>query len=277
MNADLIKIKERFLNIMKNTEGIIGAWNFGSAAREMSDEYSDADIVFLISGNKFKHIQDNLESLVSQVCDDILLCFEEEFNGESIINNGYLIKNDENVFQFDVFLLNNNKKNDFMCKIHYTDISENDILFDPKGYVKELCENCPKGSFWNSNVNQLFKRYLYHFYMSAKYLVRKDYFKLNYIMKTLFETHASLLLTLYDSIKWGGEGKKLNFIPEDKQQHLKKYFCSEDFNVNKANLLAGIEYFKADIEAEALNICTSYRTDNMDKIKMYWLNITKDI
>ncbi len=277
MNADLTKITENFLNEMKNNEGVIGVWSFGSAARDMSDEYSDADIVFLINGSKFKETEKKLEAVILGICDDILICYEEEFNGESIINNGYLIEKDNNIFQLDIFLLNNDRKDDFICRIHYTDIFERDILFDPMGYVKELCGNCPHGSLWNSNVSKLFTTYLYHFYMSAKYLARKDHFKLNNVMRKLFETHSSLLLSLYDSIKWGGEGNKLNFIPAEKQGHLKKYFCCEDFTVDKANLLKEIEYFQSDIEETVQSIGTKNYTDTLDGVKKFWLKTTAKI
>ncbi len=116
MNHDLTKITENFLEVMKNNEGVIGAWSFGSSARDMSDEYSDADIVFLINGSKFKKTEKKLETLILQICDDVLLCYEEEFNGDSIINNGYLIKKDDNIFQLDIFLINNDRKDDFICK-----------------------------------------------------------------------------------------------------------------------------------------------------------------
>ena len=271
MNPDLTKITENFLEVMKNNEGVIGAWSFGSAARDMSDEYSDADIVFLINGSKFKKTEKKLETLILQICDDILICYEEEFNGESIINNGYLIKKDDNIFQLDIFLLNNDRKDDFICKIHYTDLSEKDILFDPYGQIKILCESCPHGCFRNGNPNEFITTYLYHLYISAKYIARKDYFKLHYLMRTLFDAHASLLLSFYDNIKWGGEANKLNFIPKEKQEHLKNYFCCTDFRVNKSNLLKGIEYFKTDIEE--LSIDTKKHIDNLNKIKNYWLRI----
>ncbi|MBD5492800.1 MAG: hypothetical protein HDR12_00050 [Lachnospiraceae bacterium] len=94
MNKNLLSILNSFVNIMKTTEGVLGAWNFGYALHGMSDEYSDVDIVFLIDGNMFKKTEHDLSKLLSQVCDDILLCWEE----------------------------------DFMCRIHYTDLSEK-ILF----------------------------------------------------------------------------------------------------------------------------------------------------
>lgn len=270
MNQKLTEILSDFTDIMKSTDGILGAWNFGSASRGMSDEYSDADIVFLVEGGKFKETENSLEALLSRACDRVMLCREEGFNGEAIVNNGYLLCKGDEVFQFDVFLLNKDRIDDYMCRLHYTDLSEKDIVFDVNDDVKSLCESCPKGSRWNDDIKYLEKTYLYHFYMTTKYLIRKDYFKLNHVMRILFDTHASLLLTGYDAINWGGAENKLNFIPSEKQEHLKNYYCTEDFCVNKENLLKSAEWFKQDISDAFLKEGACYNTDNWSLVKGHW-------
>ncbi|HBI59925.1 MAG TPA: hypothetical protein DDY31_01725, partial [Lachnospiraceae bacterium] len=68
----------------------------------MSDEYSDVDIVFLIEENKFKEMELELPVILSKMCDEIVLCWEEDFNNNAIINNGYLLKKNSQIFQFDV-------------------------------------------------------------------------------------------------------------------------------------------------------------------------------
>lgn len=275
MNKRLAVISRDFTDMMQSNVGVLGAWNFGSVSRDMSDEYSDADIVFLVDGEQFKEIADKIEPLLAKTCDKVLFCWDEEFNGDSIINNGYLIQKDSAIFQFDVFLINNDRIDDFICKIHYTNLAEKDILFDKTGSVKALCGSCPKGSLWSGDINGLFRTYLYHFYMTAKYIVRKDYFKLNYVMRTLFDTHASLLLTSYDRINWGGEGNKLTFIPTDKQEHLKKYYCCGDFTVNKVNLREEIDFFEADIKESTLKFASEVCLNNLTLIKKYWEQITQ--
>ena len=274
MNKNLLSILNSFVNIMKTTEGVLGAWNFGSALHGMSDEYSDVDIVFLIDGNMFKKTEHALSKLLSQVCDDILLCWEEDFNCNAIINNGYLLKKSAQIFQFDVFLLNKDFIEDFMCRIHYTDLSEKDIIFDTDNHVKNLCANCPHGDLWNDNIERLITTYLYHFHMTAKYLIRQDYFKLNHVMRTLYDTHVSLLLTAYDVINWGGAENKLHFLSADKQEHLKKYFCTDDFSLNKNNLLQSMEWFEKDISDVLEKKSQKYNTENIDAVKEYWKECT---
>lgn len=275
MNNVLAKIVNDFIGIMKIEDGVLGAWNFGSGSRGMSDEYSDADIVFLVDGKNFAETVKGLKADISKVCDKVLICWEEGFNGEAIINNGYLIQKDGKIFQFDVFLLNNDRIKDYICQIHYMCLTEKDILFDKNGKVGELCGNCPCGSLWQGDTEELFKTYLYHFYMTAKYIIRKDYFKLNYVMRTLFDTHASVLLTSYDRINWGGEGNKLGFIPEEKQEHLKRYFCCGDFEVNRSNLLRAFGFFKEDIMEAAEKNEVGIDLESLDLVKKHYVELCK--
>lgn len=274
MNTNLLKIFNEFVDVMKMTEGVSGAWNFGSATHGMSDEYSDIDIVFLIEENRFKEMEFELSAILSKLCDEIILCWEEDFNSNAIINNGYLLKKNNQIFQFDVFLLNKSYIEDFMCKVHYTDLKEKDIIFDVDNQVKKLCEDCPHGSLWNSNMERLITTYLYHFHMTAKYLIRQDYFKLNHVMRTLYDTHTSLLLTAYDVMNWGGAENKLNFISADKQEHLKKYFCIDDFSINRKNLLKSMEWFEEDIREIFENREIKYDFKNIFSIKEYWVECT---
>lgn len=274
MNFKLTKITEKFISIMKNTDGILGAWHFGSVSRKMSDEYSDADIVLLVNEGDFNNVAENLEAVLSKVCDKILLCWGEAFNGEEIVNNGYLLASEGEILQFDVFLLNSGRIDDFMCKIHYTDLSQSNIIFDINENVLSLCKSCPHGSLWSDDIKRLTQTYTYHFYMTAKYLIRKDYFKLNRVMRTLFDTHASLLLTLYDAIRWGGIENKLHFIPKDKQEHLKKYSCTEDFSLNRNNLLKSAEWFEQDAAEAVMKQSEDINADNFGSVKNYWIKQT---
>lgn len=246
MHQDLKKIFDLFIDKIKTADEILGAWNFGSEMHGMNDQYSDVDIVLLVKGN-LTETEQKIESLLAEISEKILLCWEEDFNSEAIINNGYIIQNNGLLHQFDVFLLNSDMLDDFMCRIHYTDLSEKDIIFDKNGDIKKLSLNPPKGSHWNDDLDRLQRTYWYHMNMAAKYLLRHDYFKLNNILRILFDTHASLLLSAYDQTTWGGAANKLKFIPPEKQAHLKKYFCTENFGLNRDNLIHSAELFESDL------------------------------
>ena len=246
MNKTLEKMKDEFVEQIKKADCVLGAWNFGSEMHGLSDEYSDVDIILLIDGRQFTQFEESLESYLQQISDEILLCWPEEFNSEAIINNGYLLLKSDSIFQFDVFLLNSDKLDDFMCRLHYTDLQENNIIFDKTGDVKKLMQLNLTGSSWDADVAHLEKTYWYHANMTSKYLKRKDYFKLYNVLHTMYETHVSMLLTGFDETLWGGTANKLHFIPEDKQNHLKKYFCSEDFAQVQKNLIECMKNFQSD-------------------------------
>lgn len=266
----MLNILNDFVEIMKTEKGVLGAWNFGSVLHGMSDEYSDADICFLIEGNLFQKMECELPAILGGICDEIILCWEEDFNSNAIINNAYLLKKNNQIVPLDVFLLNKDFIEDFMCRVHYTDLSEKDIIFDKDNHVKKLCSNCPHGNLWSNNIERLITTYLYHFHMTAKYLIRQDYFKLNNVMRTLYDTHASLLLTVYDMINWGGAENKLHFLPAGKQEHLKSYFCTDEFSSNKENLRKSIEWFEQDTIDVLEKKNQEYNMKNIVAIKEYW-------
>lgn len=277
MNQDLKNIFDKFIEKTKSMDEVLGAWNFGSEMHGKADEYSDVDVVLLVDGAAFPQMEQTVDTVLSEICDDVLLRWEEEFNSEAIVNNGYILKNNGVLFQFDVFLINNDMIDDFMCRIHYADLTENDIIFDKRGDVKRLSDNPPKGCLWSADIDRLQRTYWYHLNMAAKYLLRHDFFKLEGIFRTLYDTHASLLLSAYDSITWGGSASKLNYIPGEKQEHLKKYYCTGDSGLDRDNLIASAEMFEKDlseISAEKNMIC---KPEIGIAVKKQLIDLTSDL
>lgn len=108
--------------------------------------------------------------------------------------------------------------------------------------------------------------------MSVKYFKRNDFFKLDGVLRTLMDMHTSLLLNAYDKITWGGSANKLHYIPEEKQRHLMKYGCIEDFNLMKRNLHLSIHWFEEDAN-EMIGADTSMNDEKVlgAVIQEYWL------
>ncbi len=246
MNRELEKIKYNFIDQVKHMNNVLGAWNFGSETHNLSDDYSDVDIVLLIDGKQFNQFTFLLERCLENINTKIILCWPERFNNEAIINNGYLLLSGSNIFQFDVFLLNIEKLDDSMCRLHYTGLKETDIIFDKTGIVNKLMKLHLTGNFWSDDISYLEKTYWYHANMTSKYLKRKDYFKLNHVLHTMYETHISMLLVGFDKITWGGSANKLYFIPIEKQTHLKKYYCPENLENIEQNLISCMRWFQTD-------------------------------
>ena len=116
MRNDLLNILDKFVKVMKKTDGVFGAWNFGSDIHGLSDEFSDVDIVFMVAGNVFREMENLLSVILTEMCDELLLCFKEGFNSKAVISNSYLCKKDDCVHQFDVVLINEDYMDDYMCR-----------------------------------------------------------------------------------------------------------------------------------------------------------------
>ena len=277
MDQDLRDIFNKFIENTKSMDEVLGAWNFGSEMHGKADEYSDVDVVLLVDGTAFDQMENTVDNVLSEICDDVLLRWEEDFNGEAIINNGYILRNNGVLFQFDIFLINNDMTDDFMCKIHYTDLTEKDIIFDKRGEVKKLSENSPKGSLWSDDIDRLQRTYWYHLNMAAKYLLRQDYFKLYGIFRTLYDTHSSLLLSAYDTITWGGSASKLKYIPAEKQEHLKKYYCTSDLRLDRDNLIFSAELFEKDLSEILAEKDIPHKPETGIAVKDQLIDLTSDI
>lgn len=273
MLNELKTVNDRFISLIKERDGIRAAWYFGSAARGLSDEYSDIDIVILADKSSYGETDSRLTEMLAGVCDEVLICWGENFNGEVMKNYDYILSLDGKIFQYDVFLLNSGFIDDYMCRLHYTGLTEENIIFSKDNAAEELIEKAPKGEPWREDVKRLAETYWLHVQMSVKYFLRRDFFKLNKVLRTLMDTHTSLLLTGYDETNWGGAENKLKFIPAEKQTHLMKYGCTEDFKLMKKNLKWSMDCFENDANEIMPNCCK----DAARLIKKYFMeNLLKE-
>lgn len=272
MLKELQLVHDKFISMMKEQKGVLGAWNFGSVSHDMTDEFSDIDIVFLTDSDNFQNIDNNIMQMLKTICDDVIICWPEGFNNDAIKNYGCLLQLNGQIFQYDIFLLNKAHIDDYMCQMHYTGLQKKDVVFDMDGNVSRLIAKAPLGNLWCDDITDIIKTYWFHVHMSAKYFARKDFFKLNNVLRILMDTHTSLLLTAYDKITWGGTANKLSFIDEDKQQHLMKYGCIPDFSQMKENLLQAIDWFENDIKEIGSAAEAAYSKKTGDIVKKQLLS-----
>lgn len=243
----LEKINEEFIGVMKKEPGVCGAWEFGSGMHGNKDKYSDIDIVFLVAPDEFQSLDGKLKSLVSQVCDTVHIFWGEDFNNDKIKNYGCILERDDKLVQYDIFLLNQGEIRDPMCQLHYRELKKENIFFDTEGEVAKLIDSVPMGEKWSADLERLIETYWLHMYMCIKYICRKDYFKLQGVVRILQDTHASLLLCKYDNITWGGTANKLNYINTFSEEHLKEYYCSRDIEGCRINLEKSMKWFIEDV------------------------------
>lgn len=255
MLDELKTVNDSFISLIKEIGGVRAAWYFGSNVRGLSDEYSDVDIVILADKPAYGETDKRLTEMLADVCDEVVLCWGEDFNGEAMKNYDYILSLNDKIFQYDVFLLNSGFIDDYMCRLHYTGLTEENIIFSKDNAAEQLIQNAPKGEPWRADVKRLAETYWLHVQMSVKYFLRKDFFKLNKVLRILMDAHTSLLLTRYDKTNWGGAENKLKFIPAEKQEHLMKYACIPDFELMIKNLEWSANRFENDVEEIMPNCC----------------------
>lgn len=273
MLRELQTVHEKFVEAMKREEGVMGAWIFGSVGRGGSDEYSDIDAVFLVEESAFSALDRKREALLRSVCDEVLLEYAEGFNGEAIKNYGFLLQLNDRIFQYDLFLLNRARLDDYICKLHYTDLREEQVLFDRGGAVRKLI-GLAHGEPWRDDPRRLIADYWYHAHMTAKYLIREDFFKLEAVTRVLYDTHASLLLTALDELPWGGSANKLSHIDGEKQRHLTQYGCTADFREMTEKLRRSMEWFIED--SETLSAEAEYARHVGEAVRAQWEKILSE-
>lgn len=78
------------------------------------------------------------------------------------------------------------------------------------------------------------------------------------------------MLALYDKTTWGGTANKLHYLPEEKQNHLKKYYCDEDFKKTKDNLCQAMRWFTQDVEESGNAAAVQRCSETADKIMGYY-------
>lgn len=243
----LQQLNEDMIDLMKKIPGVLGAWEFGSGMHHTRDEYSDIDIVFLLKESSFNEIDQQLPDILETICDHVLIFWPEDFNGAAIKNYDCLLEKNGQILQYDIFLLNYAALDDGLCKIHYADLKQENIYFDLAGKVAALINEDQIHQTWSDDIYRLMDTYWLHVHMTSKYFLRGDYFKLEGVLRILMDTHASLLLTAYDRTTWGGTANKLHYLPEEKQKHLKYYYCDNDLNKTAKNLHQSMLWFEQDV------------------------------
>jgi hypothetical protein len=268
MNDNLMNAFYKVVDVLKNDNRCHGGWHFGSLVRGLSDEYSDVDPIFLIKGKYFEEVAIDLPNIMKMACDNLVIFWKEGYNNDELKSFGCELEIDGKYYQFDIFIINDQKIDAWFCKLHYTDITSENIIFDSDGEISKLISTAPKGTIFERDINHSIITYWHHVHMVIKYFMREDYFKLHSNFNTIMQSHIELLLAKYDNTTWGGWDSKLKLcVPVEKQIHLKKYFDSTNIDKMKENLKESIEWFCIDAKSICEEKNIPYPQIIEDKIK----------
>ncbi|MCL2719174.1 MAG: aminoglycoside 6-adenylyltransferase [Lachnospiraceae bacterium] len=248
MNPDLILMFEKILAAVKADPRCKGGWHYGSVGRGEEDEWSDYDPVFLIDQEDFEAFSADVAKILSGSCDELLIFWPENYNSDCFKNFCSIVRLGQSLHQFDFFILNAGRAEDWWCRQHCKGCTRDSIFFDRTGEVAALLDKGYTTDNYIPDTLRAIDTYWFHIQMLVKYFKRRDIYKLfKNINDFIFHAHIDLLLSHYDTLDWGSwETKVKRCVPEDLQKHLLVYFTSADFAELKTAIEKGMTFFQQD-------------------------------
>jgi predicted nucleotidyltransferase len=273
MHKDLIIAFNKLVNILKEDKRCKGGWHFGSVSRGLEDIYSDYDPVFIVSNDDFENFANDLEKYFNEISDELILFWAENFNDNYFKNYCSIIRIGEYLHQLDIFIINYDYPETWMCKLHSKGCTKKDIIFDRIGEVSAFLD---KGYSIDNNLpdtKRAIDTYWFHTVMLIKYFKRNDIFKLIKNIDILFHAHKDLLLSYYDKLDWGSWESKIKYcVPNEKQENLKLYFNSADINIMKKSIIKCIKQFENDAKEICIIKNIKYSEQISQKIMKFIIN-----
>lgn len=250
MHKDLVFAFEKLIEIIKEDNRCKGGWHFGSVGRGQEDVYSDYDPVFLVADKNFESFAADVPKMMSEISDELLICWAEDFNSGFFKNYCNMIRLGENLHQLDFFILNHDYPNEWWCKHHCKGCTKQNIFFDRNGETAEFLEKGYTTDNYVPDTARAIDTYWFHAMMLVKYFKRSDLFKISKIFNDfLLQSHVNLLLSRYDTMDWGAWETKVKYcVPPEKQERLKTYLVSANIAEFEKAIKKGINLFKDDAE-----------------------------
>jgi predicted nucleotidyltransferase len=273
MHKDLVIAFEKMVDILQKDERCKGGWHFGSISRGQEDIYSDYDPVFLIADKDFEQFAADVPKIFSRISDELLIFWGEDFNDNYFKNFCSIVRLGDNLHQLDIFMINYDHPETWLCKMHCQGCAKKDIIFDRTGETKKILENGYRIENYMPNLTRIIDTYWFHTVMLIKYFKRGDLFKILKNMNILFHSHVDLLLSQYDTMDWGSwESKVKHCVPLDKQEHLKIYFTKANMAELEKAVIKGIGLFKNDSDEICKEKGINYSKKNGNEIIKYFNN-----
>ncbi len=200
MHRDLEEVFNKVIEILKKDRRCKGGWHYGSISRGESDIYSDYDPVFLVSDEDFQEFSQDVPKILSNASDELLIFWGESFNDDHFKNYCTVIRLENNLHQFDFFIINSKYIEDWMCRQHLKGCTKDDMIFDRTGEVENLLSIGLRTDNYIPDIIRTMDTYWFHTEMLIKYFKRKDIFKILKNIDILFHSHVDLMLYQYDTL-----------------------------------------------------------------------------
>jgi hypothetical protein len=198
LHRKLREVLNKTVELFAADPRFVAGWLSGSAGGSGEDEYSDVDPIFLIRDESFEDIDRELPSVFEAICSKIVLWWPEIRDNPALRNYAVLVSEPE-LLQYDINLL----KLSAFSPGWLAGIGPEQVLFDKTGVVRGALGTAGAQPYSPDDLLWNVEKYWLYVYISAKYLRRRDVFKLLYAQGVLFQTHLAILQALHPNDTWG--------------------------------------------------------------------------
>jgi hypothetical protein len=229
MNKTLERIYAATLELFKQDERVLGAWEYGSIGKGTHDELSDVDPVFLVRDEAFDQFDRDLPKIFAGLGCEIVTWWPEGFNNDTAKNYAIFIKADE-LLQYDMTFAKLSSLKEGWGKTLLVGCGDVEILFDKEGIIADALNTLKPPQYLADSLVWDIQRYWIYIYIIVKYLRREDIFKILYTQQILFGIHMNVLRELYPPQSnwswWPWTAKHI--LNEQHQAAILLYFAGDD-------------------------------------------------
>lgn len=271
MNPYIQRAFDNTVRLFKNNPMVMAAYHSGSIGTEREDEFSDVDPVFVIERQCFRVFDKQLPALFELAVATPILWWPERWiwrpgadeDIDTHRNYAIFFELDGKLLQYDMNFI----AAPLQDRIK---VSKEQFIFD-KANILEVCPASPPVDLDKRKLRWTIQMYWIYVYIHAKYIKRRDLFKLLYAQQELFHEHLGILQYLEPDPPQGWWPLIANKIDAAKQEHLLLYFGVPDVNMIEEKLQEQIRLFSED----ARQACNKWKVEYPAEFEGYILDYVK--
>lgn len=250
MHELLRQVLNKTVDVFQNDERCLAAFHAGSVATADEDEFSDVDPGFIIHAEDFKQVDRELPTIFGSICQKIHLWWPERCNCDTYKNYAVLFEMDSVLLQYDVTIMT--------PPTTPIPLLSEQFIFDKANLLRVVAEPepihySPERLRWTAEIFWVYA------YITAKYLRRKDLFKLLYAQQELRDAHLEILRALNPIVEnfwWPLTIKKV--VPKEKVEDIALYFGNADVESIAKALPKELSTFSRDAKAACVKWGVEY-------------------
>jgi predicted nucleotidyltransferase len=263
MHPALKTLLDKTITIFQDDSRVVAAYYFGSVNRAEEDELSDADVLFVVQPESFEEFDRDLPTLFAKLCPRIHLWWPERFNSDTWKNYAILFEAEGALLQYDMTFMKPPGQ--------VITVQPEQFIFDKAGLLKSGASPS-EVPYDSQKLRWTVEMFWIFAYITAKYLKRRDIYKLLYAQEGLRDAHLEILRALKPLAGkswWPKTAKEV--VPEDKTGDILLYFGGADVGAIAQAVPKELDNFSRDARLACARWEVEYPEKLEQRVRKYLL------